>query len=220
MDVDTHGKRQNGEDVMRRMLFAAVTMFMLLALSGCGGGSSPPPTFVTTITSDPAVDGDIELNNGVFTTTQGTTPTLLAGLDPLVIGSEFRAFLDFSLTGSVPLGALIDSATLDIFIVSVDSAANSVPIRIELVSFPPLDLRGVDFDQPALIDAAIVAPIFQADVGRHVSIDVTPLLAEAQRRGLANFQIRILEDFGPVIRGVIEIDETGVRAPLLEVVYF
>jgi hypothetical protein len=206
---------------MKRMLFAAVTMFMLLALSGCGGGgSSPPPTFVTQITSDPAVDGDIELNDGVFTTTQGTTSTLLAGLDPLVIGSEFRAFLDFPLTGSVPLGALIDSATLDIFIVSVDSAANSVPIRIELVSFPPLDLRGVDFAQPALIDAAIVAPIFQADVGRNVSIDVTPLLAEAQRRGLANFQIRILENFGPVTPGVVEIDETGVRAPLLEVVYF
>jgi hypothetical protein len=46
-------------------------------------------------------------------------------------------------------------------------------------------------------------------------------MVEAQRRGLADFQIRILEDDGFVFPGLIEIDDTTInRAPLLTVSYF
>jgi hypothetical protein len=46
-------------------------------------------------------------------------------------------------------------------------------------------------------------------------------MVEAQRRGLANFQIRILEDFGFVFPGLVEIDDLTInRAPLLTVTYF
>jgi predicted small lipoprotein YifL len=204
-----------------KKIFAAVTLSILLALTGCGGGghSEPPPTFVATIPSDAAVDGDIERDAlGGFTVAQGVTPSVFAGLETST-GSEFRAFLDFPLTGEVPLGAGIDSATLTIFVDSVVSAGSSVPIRIELVSFPPLGLAPIDFDQTALTDAVFV-PIFHSDATHDVRIDVTSLMREAQRRGLANFQIRILEDFGPVIPGLVEIDETNALAPVLEVVYF
>ena len=51
-------------------------------------------------------------------------------------------------------------------------------------------------------------------------MDVTSLMVEAQRRGLVNFQIRILEDLGIVLPGYIEINDLTVnRAPLLEVTY-
>jgi hypothetical protein len=50
-------------------------------------------------------------------------------------------------------------------------------------------------------------------------------MAEAQRLGLPDFQIRILEDLGPVSPGLIEINDTtganrGLLAPLLQVEYF
>jgi hypothetical protein len=44
-------------------------------------------------------------------------------------------------------------------------------------------------------------------------------MVEAQRQGLANFQIRILEDDGFVYPGLIEINDTNAFAPLLEVTY-
>jgi hypothetical protein len=217
---------------MKRTILTALMLFITLALTGCGnGGSSPPPTFVTQISSDPGVDGDIVqyFNTGSFTVTQGMSPTVqsvFAGVDPGT-EDEFRAFLDFPLV-TVPANAIIASATLDIVIESIQPLAGTIPIRIELVSFQPPTLLASDFDRTILRPLAfttITPPISPADVGNHVLVDVTQLMAEAEVRGLANFQIRILEDFGFVSPGVIEINDTtganrGLLAPLLEVTYF
>ena len=215
---------------MKRALFAAITGSILLVLAGCGGGgdNNPPPTFVAQILSRAANDGDIELDSrDVYTVTQGNLPSVFAGVDP-VTDSEFRAFLDFPLTGAdgVPGDAIIDSASLDLFITSLTilPAASSIPIRIELVSFPPQTLLASDFDatlQPTLAATTVIPPIARSDAGRHVIIDVTGLMVEAQRRGLSHFQVRILEDFGLVFPGLIEIDDATInRAPLLTVTYF
>ncbi|MBW4056946.1 MAG: hypothetical protein HIU83_16435 [Proteobacteria bacterium] len=209
---------------MKKILFAAVMMSFVLALSGCGGGSSPPPTVTTQILSDPAYDGDIELDqSNVYTVTQGNVSSVFAGIDPSTL-SESRAFLDFPLTGAVPGDAFIASATLDIYINSIAklSTANSIPIRIELVSFSPPTLLASDFDRVFLEYAPIIPPISSTDVQNHVAVDVTPLMVEAQRRGLANFQVRILEGgVGFVSPGLIEIDDTTAsRAPLLTVSYY
>lgn len=208
---------------MRKILFAAVIMSLILAMSGCGGGgsNSPPPVFVTSILSNPAFDGDIKFDSpNLFTVTQGNIPSVFAGIDPVTL-SEYRAFLVFPLTGAggVPGSAFIDSASLDIFIdrVSILPGASSIPIRIELVSFPQ-PLLVSDFNSIAFAFTAI--PIFSTDVLSHVRVDITSLMIEAQNRGLANLQIRILEDFGIVSPGRIEIDDTTVnRAPLLTVTY-
>ena len=79
--------------------------------------------------------------------------------------------------------------------------------------------------QPALATTTISPPISQADFGKHITVDVTPLMVEAQRLGLLNFQVRILEDLGPVSPGLVEINDTtgvnsNVLAPLLQVTYF
>jgi hypothetical protein len=134
---------------MKKLLFAAVMLTLILAMSGCGGGgsSNPQPSVVTQILSRAAFDGDIKVDpSNVFTVTQGYPSSVFAGINP-VTGSEFRAFLDFPLTGSVPDNAFIESAILDIFIESIiiQPAANSIPIRIELVSFPPPDTAGIGF---------------------------------------------------------------------------
>jgi hypothetical protein len=207
-------------------------LLMLLTLAACGDdGGSSPVTITTQIISDPAIDGDILENPpNVFTVTQGMSPTVqsvFAGIDPATL-AESRAFLHFPLTGAggVPGNAVIVSAALDIFINNIQPLTGSIPIRIDLVNFQPPTLLATDFDRttlPAL--ATLSTTIFQSDFNKHVFIDVTVLMSEAQRLGLLNFQIRILEDLGIVSAGQIEINDTtganrATLAPLLEVTYF
>jgi len=206
----------------------------LLVLTGCGGGDDgPPPTFTTQILSDAGYDGDIEQTTpDTATVTQGMSPTVqsvLAGIDP-VAGTEFRAFLDFPLTGSggVPGDAAIDSAFLEVFIDDLQPSNAVIPVRVELVTFQPPTLLPTDFDrtlQPPLAFTTISPRLSGADVGTYVPIDVTGLMIEAQRRGLPDFQVRIMEDLGPPITGLFAIDDStganrSARAPLLTVTYF
>jgi hypothetical protein len=203
-------------------------------LAGCGGGDGgdrAPQLFTTQIFSDSGFDGDIE-DTSPRTVTQGMTPSVqsvFAGIDPVTF-TEFRAFLDFPLTGAggVPGNAIIDSAFLEISVKDIQPTTGSIPILIELVSFQPPTLLESDFDrglQPPLASTTISPPITQADVGANISIDVTSLMVEAQRLGLVDFQVRIMEDLGPAIPVLIEIDDTtgadrSLHAPLLTVTYF
>lgn len=224
---------------MARTLLAAIIAFTIIAMTSCGDDyyddcyDCGPPTTGTIILSDPAFDGDItrDYGTGLFTIAQGNTQRVLVGIDPAT-GDEYRAFLDFPLRDidGVPGNAVIVSATIDMVINSIVPLPliGTIPIRIDLVSFQPPTLVGTDFDrtiQPALATTTITPPISQADFGRHIVVDVTSLLIEAQRLGLANFQIRILRDLEPGPLGFIEInDTTGVNrmalAPLLQVTYF
>jgi hypothetical protein len=208
----------------------------VIGLTGCDNGDADdigPPVIVTTqIQSDQGFDGDIEQTSTSFTITQSMSPTVqsvFAGIDP-VARTEFRAFLDFPLTGAggVPGNAIIDSAFLDVYIDSLQPNVGDIPILIDLVSFQPPTLIGTDFDrslQPSLASVTLSPPLSQADVGTNVSIDVTPLMIEAQKLGLLDFQVRIMQDLGPAIPILLEIDDiTGVDrgsfAPLLTVTYF
>ncbi len=222
---------------MKRTSLAVLMSLIILALVGCGGdgssGPPPPPPIVTQILSDPAFDGDISsdsINTPVVT--QGSLQSYLAGIDPAPGGLEYRAFLDFPLTGAngVPGNASIVSATLDIVVnnVILQSPNDTLPIRIQLVSIPGLTLFPSDFDlslQPAINFTTIEPPISSADIGIHVAIDVTPLMLDAQRLGLQDFQVRILEDLVAAPPGLMEINDTtgslrGDLAPLLQVKYF
>ncbi len=207
----------------------------MLFLSGCGGTETDdgPRTVTTHILSDPSFDGDIErIAPDTYTVTQGmssTVQSVLAGIDP-VGGTEFRAFLDFPLGGSrgVPGDALIDSAFLELYVTNLDPITARLPLRIDLVAFQPPTLVGTDYSrsvQPALASVTVSPDISRSDVGNYVPIDVTPLMREAQRLGLADFQVRIMEDLGPPIPALMIIDDsTGSdrdsRAPLLTVTYF
>ncbi len=223
------------EAVMKRMSLAVLMSLIILALVGCGGdgssGPPPPPPIVTQILSDPVYDGDILQDSTGLHLTQGTAQSYFAGIDPVTAG-EYRAFLDFPLTGAngVPGNASIVSATLDIVVnnVSLQSPLDNLPIRIELVSIPGLLLVPDDFDRtflPAIDFVTIQPPISSADIGIHVAIDVTPLMLDAQRLGLLDFQVRILEDLVAAPPGLMEINDTtgslrGDLAPLLQVKYF
>jgi hypothetical protein len=215
---------------------SALAACSVLGLAGCGGGGGDdggPPTIVTQIFSDPGFDGDIEQTSpSTFTITQGMSPTVqtvLAGIDP-VAQTEFRAFLDFPLTGSggVPGNAFIDSAYLEVYLDDLQPINGTLPILIDLVDFQPPTLLATDFDrtaQPALASTRISPPINRSDVGTYVSIDVTSLMVRAQRLGLPDFQVRIMEDVGPPIYALMVIDDStgpnrSARAPLLTVTYY
>ena len=218
-----------------RILTIAIAC-VTLSLTGCGGsdvGSDAPSTITTQIISDSGFDGDIEQTSSTsYTVTQGMSPgvqSVFAGIDPATL-TEFRAFLDFPLTGQegVPSNANIESAFLDIYIDSVQPTTDSIPIRIELVSFQPPTLLTTDFDrtlQPQLASISVTPSFTRADVGTNVSIDVTPLMIQAQRLGLVDFQVRILEELGSAIPVLMEIDDTTgtnrtFQAPALTVTYF
>ena len=213
------------------LLIAAASA--LLGLCGCGGGDGgDPPQVVSYILSDAAYDGDIEQTSpGEYVVTQGmsaSVQTVFAGIDPAT-GDEFRAFLDFPLSGDggVPGDAFIDSTVLEFFVDDVEPPSGSVPIRVDLVSFQPPTLLGTDFDrnaQPPLASMLIPGDITRGDVGNFVTVDVTPLMIRAQQLGLIDFQVRVMEDLGPAIFTLMEIDDsTGAdrssRAPLLTVTY-
>ena len=214
------------------LLIAAVSP--LLGLCGCGGGDGggDPRQIVSYILSDAVYDGDIEqTSSGVYVVTQGmssTVQTVFAGIDP-ASGDEFRAFLDFPLSGDggVPGDAIIDSTSLEFFVDDVEPLNGSVPIRVDLVSFQPPTLFGTDFDrnaQPPVASMLIPGDITRGDVGNFVTVDVTALMIRAQQLGLLDFQVRIMEDLGPPILTIMEIDDStgadrGSRAPLLTVTY-
>jgi len=187
---------------------------------------------VTQILSDPRFDGDIEqISPGSYVVTQGMSPSIqsvLAGTDP-TSRTEFRAFLNFPLGGSggVPLNAIIDSAFVEVLINNVIPLNGSVSIRVELVAFQPPTLIGTDFDRailPPLGAVLVEGLVTAADIGHFVPVDVTPLMVQAQQRGLASLQLRMLEDLGPTNFTLIEIDDSITsarpqRAPLLTVTY-
>ena len=215
---------------MKMKFFAALAAFMILTLTGCGSDNNPPPLFTTSIFSDAGFDGDIQLDfdTNTLNAIPDNNPSVLAGIDPFYVSLpkyEYRAFLHFPLGGvnGVPENAIIDSAFLEVFInrIDIQPPADRIPMRIDLLSFFPPDLVGPEFDLlPYVGTDPVQFPIFLADRGRSITINVTELMKVAQRPPqLANFQIRIMEDFGIVTPGLIEINET-TRPPLLTVNYF
>lgn len=204
---------------MKRTFLALMMLVVVLSVTGCGGGGGDDDRTLVTreIFSDPTVDGYIRVDgSGSLQVTRAVT-SLFAGVSPSTL-DEFRAFLDFPLD-TIPLNAIIQTATLEIRIRNVLAPAGNIPMQIELVSFPP-PLQAEDYDSAPLTITPVVFPIFFSDIGEFVSINVTSLMKEAQARGLSNFQIRILQQFGPAPPGLIEIDDTNANAPLLTVTYF
>src|ERR1700704_3310265 len=137
------------------------------------GAKAPPPPFTTQILSDSGFDGDIQQTSPTtFTVTQGMSPSVqsvFAGIDPATL-TEFRAFLDFPLSGAggVPGNAIIESAFLDIYINSLQPSTATFPILTELVAFQPPTLPETDFArtiQPPLAFVRVSPPFTQSDVG-------------------------------------------------------
>ena len=185
----------------------------------------PPPTYEAQIVSDPDADGDIAFSpSHHFTVTAASTSgSVLAGIDP-VFEDEFRGFLSFPLrdTHGVPSYADIESATLEVFISDVIecSPGTGVPLLIDLVSFSPPILIGSDFNRAPLL-TLYSNIVFADDTGFFLSFNVTPLMVEAQRLDLNNFQLRFLLDSDLAGSGLIEIEDDVLKtAPLLTVTYY
>ncbi|WP_183353346.1 hypothetical protein [Geomonas silvestris] len=200
---------------MWKKLSAVFAVLLAVTLTGCGSSNNGPTVFTTQITSSATVDGYIVNGTPPFL----GTASVFAGIDPIGGATETRAFLDFDLT-SLPPNAAIDFAALRLYINSIQPGGASVPIRIELVEFPP-PLITSDFNTPAIGTAVVLDTIRPIDLGingGYIDIPVTPLVRTAWSRGNF-FQVRIMEDLGPVLPGIIEINETNFP-PKLRVDFF
>ena len=212
---------------MRKLSGLGVAAILALTLAGCGGGDFRP-VFVAEILSDQATDGDIAFDGVDFVITNGPT-MLLFGIDEIdPTFPEYRAFLDFPLDGStgqaaVPVDAEIVSATLEVFIDLADFAfpfpASPIPTRLDLVQYPLSGLTPGDYDSAPF--AFRTLDFSSADVGNYVAIDVTPLMREAQRRALADFQARFRLDPAAVagLVGIEDLPNVALTAPLLVIEY-
>lgn len=213
----------------RRFSLFFMVVVTAISLVNCRSDSSDDdhsiPTYETQILSNVDADGDIAFSapNNYTISSAATTGTVLAGVDP-ASGDEFRGFLTFPLRGAqaVPFYAEIESATLEIYISGVDESAPGagVPLLFDLVSFSPPVLIASDFDRVPLV-TLYASDVDATDVGYILSYDITPLMTEAQRRDLANLQIRILLDTALDSSGLIEIEDDRVAtAPMLTVTYY
>jgi hypothetical protein len=204
---------------MKKLLLVTVLAGLLLALVGCGDHHSEPQLFTTDVLSNKAFDGDIEVSSTQPTLITQNADNVFVGLDP-VAGSETRGFLDFSL-GKIPVNAVIESATLSIFINNITflSPTGTIPIQVDLVSYDPLNLIGGDFNQVSILSTSFQPALNLSDVGKDVVIDITPLMAEAQRQRLRLGALQLRLSSLSTAAGVVEINETTV-APLLTVSYF
>lgn len=219
---------------MKGSLFGSgiLVLLFVLALAGCGGGGGGDGTntVMAQTLSDVRADGDIGFSapppvGGTFSFSQASVAgSVLAGIDgasPTL--PELRAFLDFPLDGSkggdaLPLGVLISSADIEVFVKRVSFAA-TVPVLVDLVPFA-IPFVAADFDSPPLTPTSFRSVnFFSTDQDNFVHIDVTTLMREAQRQGLRNFQLRILLD-PSATAGLVEIADAGTgRAPSLSVEY-
>jgi len=210
---------------MRKIGILGLVGVLALVLAACGGGSSGPTTvFIQTLSAQGA-DGDIGFTpppppGGTFLVSHADiTENVLFGIDSF--GTEFRAFLDFPLDGSngggaVPLGAVILSADIEVFVNDI-GFASTVPTLLDLVPYPVTGPTPADFDTPPL---ATRPPfnLFRQDINNFVRIDVTSLMVEAQRQGLRDLQLRFLLDFVPGAAGLVNLsDGPANTAPLLTV---
>jgi len=204
---------------MKKIWILGLVGALALILAGCGGGDDRNPVIQTL--SDQPVDGDIGFTTtSTFLISQAdVTRNVRYGID--AAGTEFQAFLDFPLDGStgggvVPLSAIIVSADIEVFVNNV-SFASSVPTLLDLVTFPIAGLTSADFDSTPLLTRAPF-DILSTDINNSVRIDVTSLVAEAQRLGLTNLQLRFLLNFVPGATGLVEFDDgVAATAPLLTV---
>jgi len=216
---------------MRKLRTLAIVGALALVLAGCSDDDEESSTFVIQTLSDQQADGDIGFTpspppDGTYTISQADiTKSLLFGIDPEdPDGTEFRAFLDFPLDGSnggggVPLGAEILSADIVVWVNSVD-LASEVQTLLDLVSFP-ID-TGLSFTYFNSKSLARRTPFnfSPEDITEFVRIDVTSLMAETQRQGLQDLQLRFLLDFTEAAGWVELYDgDDPYYAPLLTVEY-
>lgn len=215
---------------MKRSFFGIgiLALAFVTALAGCGGGGGGTRTEIVQTLSDARADGDIRFTapppaGGTFSFSQASVAgNVLFGIDSASPNlPESRAFLDFPLDGSngggvLPLGVSIVSADIEVFVRRVSFSA-TVPALLDLVPFA-IPLVAADFDSPPLTPASFrTLNFFATDQDNFVRIDVTSLMAEAQRQGLRNFQVRLLLDT-LATAGLVEIaDAAAGQAPLLTV---
>ena len=149
------------------------------------------------ILSDLLSDGDVEFDSvtNTFTVTQGPQEDFFGVDSANPDQPEFRAFHTFVLDGStgqqsIPSDAIINSATLEVFVDEVDFA-DTIPTFLDLIQYQFQNLSSADFDAPLVTSTSFRGfDFFSSDQNNFVDIDVTDLMGDAMTYTYPLFQDR------------------------------
>ena len=182
---------------MTRYRFA-LAMVILPLIAGCGGsfslflsvgGGTTPGSFV--VASDPRTDGDIR-QDGLVT----TGAVIFSGFDPFAPSPrpEYRGFLSFPIDG-IPVGALVESATVTFFVDRIDPLPGSGDLLLDLdhVHYGSV-LAFSAFNSPGVAVGSVVAGIrlLPSASPQPASFGVIPeLQADVDNPSVRFFQLRI-----------------------------
>ena len=214
---------------MKRVFLVGAALFIAMVASGCGGGGGGGGTVVTPIfadiPSDLTADAYVAENLNTFQLSAPVTGSgaIRVGIDPTIAlpaGTEYRGLISFPLggPGGVPADATIVSATLDIFVDSVQFQF-SLPtaIRIDMIEAPP-PFASTDYDEVLQPRIGTSIGFNVVGTGRYL-VDITPFMEQAQvPPALPSLQLRLMLPLTPGANGLITINDSAFQ-PFLTVEY-
>jgi hypothetical protein len=204
---------------MKKLLLLGMALVLTVSLAGCGGSSDAivvSPAFVS-VPGDAASDGYIEDNLPSPIAFQNDGIRVQS---PLLQSFERRGFASFSIA-LIPVGSLVDSAQVKLFVTNVFQDAAGTPVSLDVYHvFYGSPLLASDFVAPRtfvttflLIDSDAGADLAPFDFSPELQLDVDDPTHEF-------FQLMLIAR-----DGVVEIEDSenslpGGFIPLLDATYF
>lgn len=204
---------------MKKLLLLGMALLLTATLTGCGGGSDvivASPVFVS-VTGDADSDGYIEDNVASLTAFQNDGIRVQS---PVGTSFERRGFASFPIT-LIPVGSLVDSAQVKLFVTNVVQDAVGTPVS--------LDVYHVFYGSPLLASDFLAPRVFVTTfllVNSNAGSDLPPfdfspeLQSDVDDPTHGFFQLMLIAR-----NGVVEIEDSENSLPngflpLLDASYF
>ena len=184
---------------------------------GCAGGGRPSPApGATTVTLN--VSGDATIKTGQPDANFGTTPVRWRGIGAASSRLRERSLVIFDLSRQVPAGAVIESATLKLFLSSTSGVGRSTTVRASLVTGSWAEGSVTWNSQPGISSTVYADATIYPSTGDY-TWDVTALARSWQVGRNYGLELRLPESGSTAVRCSFYSREYGEVPPRLVVTY-